>query len=146
MHLTLRNTQKVQAYPEYMTKLKMMVSPFILRRLKTDKTIISDLPDKMEITEHVDLSKRQVVLYRKEVEKAEQKILDSTGLQRRGIVIALLTKLKQICNHPDQFIHDTNYNPKDSGKYAMLKPSMRKGKEFWYLHNIKKCANPYLNI
>ena len=93
----------------------MMVSPFILRRLKTDKTIISDLPDKMEITEHVDLSKRQVVLYRKEVEKAEQKILDSTGLQRRGIVIALLTKLKQICNHPDQFIHDTNYNPKDSG-------------------------------
>ena len=113
--------KKVQAYPEYMTKLKMMVSPFILRRLKTDKTIISDLPDKMEITEHVDLSKRQVVLYRKEVEKAEQKILDSTGLQRRGIVIALLTKLKQICNHPDQFIHDTNYNPKDSGKYAMLK-------------------------
>ena len=114
-------TKKVQAYPEYMTKLKMMVSPFILRRLKTDKTIISDLPDKMEIIEHVDLSKRQVVLYRKEVEKAEQKILDSTGLQRRGIVIALLTKLKQICNHPDQFIHDTNYNPKDSGKYAMLK-------------------------
>lgn len=56
-----------------MTKLKMMVSPFILRRLKTDKTIISDLPDKMEITEHVDLSKRQVVLYRKEVDKAEQK-------------------------------------------------------------------------
>ena len=98
-----------------------MVSPFILRRLKTDKTIISDLPDKMEITEHVDLSKRQVVLYRKEVDKAEQKILESTGLQRRGIVIALLTKLKQICNHPDQFIHDTNYNPKDSGKYAMLK-------------------------
>lgn len=113
--------KKVQAYPEYMTKLKMMVSPFILRRLKTDKTIISDLPDKMEITEHVDLSKRQVVLYRKEVDKAEQKILESTGLQRRGIVIALLTKLKQICNHPDQFIHDTNYNPKDSGKYAMLK-------------------------
>ena len=114
-------TKKVQAYPEYMTKLKMLVSPFILRRLKTDKTIISDLPDKMEITEHVDLSKRQVVLYRKEVDKAEQAILDSTGLQRRGIVIALLTKLKQICNHPDQFIHDTNYNPKDSGKYAMLK-------------------------
>ena len=113
--------KKVQAYPEYMTKLKMMVFPFILRRLKTDKTIISDLPDKMEITEHVDLSKRQVVLYRKEVDKAEQKILESTGLQRRGIVIALLTKLKQICNHPDQFIHDTNYNPKDSGKYAMLK-------------------------
>ena len=48
-----------------MTKLKMMVSPFILRRLKTDKTIISDLPDKMEITEHVDISKRQDVLYRK---------------------------------------------------------------------------------
>lgn len=50
-----------------------MVSPFILRRLKTDKTIISDLPDKMEITEHVDLSKRQVVLYRKEVEKRNKK-------------------------------------------------------------------------
>lgn len=114
-------TKKVQAYPEYITKLKMMVSPFILRRLKTDKSIISDLPDKMEITEHVDLSKRQIVLYRKEVEKAEDLILESEGMERRGIVLGLLTRLKQICNHPDQFIHDTNFNPKDSGKYAMLK-------------------------
>lgn len=114
-------TKKVQAHPEYITKLKMMVSPFILRRLKTDKSIISDLPDKMEITEHVDLSKRQIVLYRKEVEKAEDLILESEGMERRGIVLGLLTRLKQICNHPDQFIHDTNFNPKDSGKYAMLK-------------------------
>lgn len=92
-----------------------------MRRLKTDKSIISDLPDKMEITEHVDLSKRQIVLYRKEVEKAEELILESDGMERRGIVLGLLTRLKQICNHPDQFIHDTNFNPKDSGKYAMLK-------------------------
>lgn len=66
----------------------------------------------MEITEHVDLSKRQIVLYRKEVEKAEDLILESEGMERRGIVLGLLTRLKQICNHPDQFIHDTNFNPK----------------------------------
>ena len=112
--------KRIQAYPEYMAKLRMLVSPFILRRLKTDKSIISDLPDKVEILEHVDLSKRQIVLYRKEVEKTEQKILEADGFERRGIVLTLLTKLKQICDHPDLFVHDTNYLSKDSGKYVLL--------------------------
>ncbi len=112
--------KKIQVYPESMAKLRMLVSPFILRRLKTDKSIISDLPDKVEILDHVDLSKRQIVLYRKEVKQTEQKILEADGFERRGIVLALLTKLKQICNHPDLFVHDTNYQAKDSGKYAVL--------------------------
>lgn len=66
-------TKKVQAYPEYMTKLKMMVSPFILRRLKTDKTIISDLPDKMEITEHVDLSNDKLFYIARKLKKRNKK-------------------------------------------------------------------------
>lgn len=114
-------TKNMPSTPESMAKLKAMVSPFILRRLKTDKSIISDLPDKIEIIDHVDLSKRQIVLYRREVAKAEEKLEQLEGFERRGLVLALLTKLKQICNHPDQFVKDDNYNAKDSGKFQILK-------------------------
>lgn len=114
-------TKNMMVDAESTSKLKALISPFILRRLKTDKKIISDLPDKIEILDHVDLSKRQIVLYRKEVEKTKERIENSEGFERRGVVLALLTKLKQICNHPDEFIKDTNFDPKDSGKFTMLK-------------------------
>jgi SNF2 family DNA or RNA helicase len=80
--------------------LKARVGPFILRRLKTDRSIISDLPEKVELREWVGLSAEQVKLYRKTVDESLEAIARAPLGQRHGQVLALLTKLKQICNHP----------------------------------------------
>ncbi|BEV35320.1 DEAD/DEAH box helicase [Synechococcus sp. M16CYN] len=80
--------------------LKARVGPFILRRLKTDKSIISDLPEKVELSEWVGLSKEQKSLYTKTVENALDAIAQAPRGQRHGQILALLTRLKQICNHP----------------------------------------------
>ena len=116
-----RFSKTIEDYPENTTKLRNLVSPFILRRLKTDKSIISDLPDKIEIVDHVNLSKRQIVLYKKQVEQLKEDIETAQGMERRGIVLSYITKFKQICNHPDQFNHDISFKAIDSGKYQMLK-------------------------
>lgn len=114
-------SKKLETQTEGYEKLKNMVSPFILRRLKTDKNIISDLPDKLEQIDYVSMSKKQVVLYRKQVAELEKILSTVEGMQRRGIVLAYITKLKQICNHPDQFLGQEAYAPEDSGKFAMLR-------------------------
>lgn len=108
-------------HPEGYAKLKNMISPFMLRRVKTDKNIISDLPDKLEQIDYVDISKKQKVLYRKYVSDLSEKIKELDGMQRRGLVLASLTKLKQICNHPDQYLGQDTYAEKDSGKFEMLR-------------------------
>ncbi|MBF2026702.1 MAG: DEAD/DEAH box helicase [Oscillatoriales cyanobacterium C42_A2020_001] len=87
--------------------LKSLVQPFILRRLKTDKDIIQDLPEKQEMAVFCGLSEEQASLYQHTVEKSLQDIEASEGIQRRGIILALLTKLKQICNHPDLFLKES---------------------------------------
>lgn len=114
-------TNRLEAHPEGYEKLRAMVSPFILRRLKTDKTIINDLPEKVEMIDYVKLSKQQIVLYRNLLDSMEEKIINSEGMEHRGIVLATITKLKQICNHPDQFLGGEAYSLKDSGKFQMLK-------------------------
>ena len=115
-------SRRIETIPGGYGRLKNMISPFILRRLKSDKRIIRDLPDKVEKTEYISLSARQVVLYRKQVEVLEQTIDSvSSGIQRRGMVLASITKLKQICNHPDQFLGQEKYAAKDSGKFDVLK-------------------------
>lgn len=81
--------------------LRNLVRPFILRRLKTDQTIIQDLPEKQEMTVFCDLSQEQADLYQQLVEESLTAIADSEGIQRHGLVLTLLTKLKQVCNHPD---------------------------------------------
>ncbi|WP_320673668.1 DEAD/DEAH box helicase [Prochlorococcus sp. MIT 1341] len=88
--------------------LKARVSPFILRRLKTDKAIISDLPEKVEISEWVDLSQEQKVLYRKTVDETFDAIACSPRGQKHGKVLGLLTRLKQICNHPALVMKENN--------------------------------------
>ncbi len=107
--------------PENYQKLRQMLAPFILRRLKTDKSIITDLPDKLEQIDYVNLSKKQIVLYRKQVAELETKILTAEGISRKGIILSAITKLKQICNHPDQFLGLNSYNPIDSGKFGLLR-------------------------
>lgn len=107
--------------PEGYMKLKAMVSPFMLRRLKTDKTIISDLPEKLESVDYVSLTKKQIVLYRKAVADMERKIREVEGFQRSGIILTTIMKLKQICNHPDQYLGQTVYAADESGKMMMLR-------------------------
>lgn len=80
--------------------LRALVQPFILRRLKTDRTIIQDLPEKQEMTVFCGLSPAQATLYQEYVERALVEIDSAEGIQRRGMILALLTKLKQVCNHP----------------------------------------------
>ncbi len=100
--------------------LKKIVSPFILRRLKTDRSIIADLPDKVEVKEYPSLSKKQIALYKKFVEDLEKKLARTDGIERKGLVLASLMKLKQICNHPDQYLGLEDYKKENSGKFESL--------------------------
>ena len=102
-------------------RLKNMISPFLLRRLKTDKRIIQDLPDKQETVDYVSMSKKQILLYRTVTAELEHSIESLDGIERRGKVLAAILKLKQICNHPDQYTGQTAFEEKESGKLAMLR-------------------------
>ncbi|HKX33683.1 MAG TPA: DEAD/DEAH box helicase [Blastocatellia bacterium] len=112
----------IQAHrdPEAAQRLKRMTGPFILRRLKTDRTIISDLPEKMEMKVFCTLTKEQASLYAAVVEEANRSIEATDGIQRKGVVLATLSKLKQVCNHPAQFLGDNSAIPGRSGKLARL--------------------------
>ncbi|HIW32065.1 MAG TPA: DEAD/DEAH box helicase [Candidatus Paenibacillus intestinavium] len=104
------------------TRLKQVVSPFILRRLKTDKSIITDLPDKIEMKTYASLSKKQVLLYNKLVQDLKQKLESAEeGIERKGLVLAALMRFKQICNHPDQYLGQHVFSEAESGKYARLR-------------------------
>ncbi|XFA72008.1 DEAD/DEAH box helicase [Thermosynechococcaceae cyanobacterium Okahandja] len=100
--------------------LRTYVQPFILRRLKTDRSIIQDLPEKQEMLVYCGLTPEQVALYSAVVEQALAAIETSEGIQRRGMILATLTKLKQICNHPAQFLKETDYRAHRSGKLQRL--------------------------
>ena len=86
--------------------LRKLVEPFILRRVKTDPTIIQDLPDKVDNRQFCNLSKEQASLYEAVVRDVGQQLADSEGIQRQGLMLSTLMKLKQICNHPAQFLQD----------------------------------------
>lgn len=119
----LREFQKSYAIPierfkeiARANKLKMSVSPFVLRRLKTDKHVITDLPEKMVLNDYCYLSKPQAVLYEKTLNEMMEKISGVTGVNRRGNIFKLITALKQICNHPHQFLKAGEMNKELSGK------------------------------
>ncbi|MEI7769840.1 MAG: SNF2-related protein, partial [Chloroflexales bacterium] len=105
-------------------QLRRLTAPFILRRLKTDRSIISDLPDKLEMKVFVPLTQEQATLYEATVRDALSQIegADDEGekARRRGLVLAMLTKLKQICNHPAHFLKDGSALDDRSGKLARL--------------------------
>lgn len=92
--------------PDSTDRLRKMVSPFILRRLKSDPNVIQDLPDKIEMKEYCNLSEEQATLYEAVVQDTMRKIAESDGIERRGKVLTLLLQLKQICNHPAQYLHE----------------------------------------
>ena len=100
--------------------LRRLVQPYVLRRLKTDKSVIADLPAKTEVTAHCLLSKRQAALYTQSVEAMKTTIEALDGIERRGVVLAFLMRFKQICNHPSQWLGDGSYAAADSGKLTRL--------------------------
>ena len=102
-------------------RLKGLVGPFILRRLKTDSTIIQDLPDKLEMKVYCNLSAEQATLYESVVQESLARITSAEeGIERRGVVLGSLTRLKQVCNHPAQFLGDGSALPRRSGKFDRL--------------------------
>jgi SNF2 family DNA or RNA helicase len=103
-----------------LNQLRSLVQPFILRRLKSDRTIIEDLPQKQEITVFCGLSAEQATLYQQLVDESLVQIESATGLQRRGMILALLVKLKQICNHPAQYLKLDKLEARHSAKLQRL--------------------------
>jgi len=101
-------------------RLHRIAGPFILRRLKSDRSIISDLPEKMEMKVFCTLTAEQGRLYTAVVEEAEKRIRDSEGIERRGVILAALTKLKQVCNHPAHYLGDDSEIDGRSGKLTRL--------------------------
>lgn len=105
---------------EAASKLKRLTGPFILRRLKTDRNVISDLPDKVEMKVFCTLTKEQASLYAAVVEDMTRDISKAEGIQRRGRILAALAKLKQVCNHPAHFLGDHSALNHRSGKLERL--------------------------
>ncbi|MDR0653341.1 MAG: DEAD/DEAH box helicase [Synergistaceae bacterium] len=102
------------------SRLRGIVSPFILRRLKTDKSIISDLPEKIEVKAFTNLTKKQIVLYSALVKDIERALVEASGIERKGLVLAGIMKFKQICNHPDQYLGQSAFDASEGGKFEKL--------------------------
>ena len=101
--------------------LRELVRPYILRRMKTDKTVISDLPDKSELKAFCHLSPAQAALYQRAVKDLAAALEDAEGIGRKGVVLSFLMRFKQICNHPSQWLGDGAWAEADSGKFARLR-------------------------
>ena len=101
--------------------LRDLIRPYVLRRLKTDKSVIADLPDKTEMKAYCHLSRKQAALYQQAVRELAEGLGNAEGIERRGIVLAFLLRFKQICNHPSQWLGDGAWNEADSGKLSRLR-------------------------
>jgi non-specific serine/threonine protein kinase len=111
----------LQARPsDHYAPLRRLVSPYILRRLKTDRSIIDDLPEKVETTRFCNLTKAQIRLYGQVVETMKFALENADGMKRRALVLQTLMRLKQVCNHPSQLTGDGAYTAEESGKFLRL--------------------------
>ena len=109
------------ANAEHYGPLRELVRPYILRRLKTDKSVIPDLPDKTELKAYCHLSPAQAALYQRAVKELAAELDNAEGIGRKGVVLAFLMRFKQICNHPSQWLGDAAWAESDSGKFARLR-------------------------
>ena len=104
------NFAKRLAQAEHFGPLRRLVQPYILRRLKTDKRVINDLPEKTEIKAWCHLSPAQAALYQRAVNDMEDALEDVDGIGRKGVVLSFLMRFKQICNHPSQWLGDAAWD------------------------------------
>lgn len=112
---------KLDADPEGIGRLRRVIHPYILRRSKTDKSIISDLPDKVEMKTWCTLSHQQTVLYKQLVGRLDEELKHVEGIKRKGLVLGYLTKCKQLCNHPEHYAGGgADYRDSESGKFRRL--------------------------
>jgi SNF2 family DNA or RNA helicase len=111
---------QVEHDPDAAERLKRLTGPFLLRRLKTDRSIIADLPEKLEMKVFCNLTREQASLYAAVVKELDRSLDRSEGIQRKGLVLGSLSKLKQVCNHPAQFLGDGSPIPDRSGKLSRL--------------------------
>ncbi len=109
------------AKSEHYGPLRELVRPYILRRLKTDKSVIADLPDKTELKAFCHLSPKQAALYQRAVKELAAELPGAEDIGRKGVVLAFLMRFKQICNHPSQWLGDAVWAEGDSGKFARLR-------------------------
>ncbi len=100
--------------------LRSLVRPYILRRVKTDRRVIADLPDKTELVAWCQLTRTQAALYARAVDELAARLDEVDGIARRGVVLEYLLRFKQICNHPSQWLGHGDYGPAESGKFARL--------------------------
>jgi SNF2 family DNA or RNA helicase len=105
---------------EAVSRLKRLTAPFVLRRLKTDRSIIVDLPEKMEMKVFCNLTREQASLYQAVLDEAAREMESAEGIRRKGVVLATLARLKQVCNHPAHLLADNSPLPGRSGKLARL--------------------------
>jgi superfamily II DNA or RNA helicase len=109
--------------PSGYARLKKVVNPYILRRLKTDKSVIADLPDKIEVKIYADMARKQIVLYQDLVRQIKEQLEERPeGIRRKGLILAALMKFKQLCNHPDQYLGQSEFVEDHSGKFQRLRP------------------------
>ena len=122
--------------------LRDLVRPYILRRLKTDKSIIADLPDKTEVKAYCSLSRKQAALYQQAVADLAERLETADNIERRGVILAALMRFKQICNHPSQWLGDGDWAEEDSGNWLVcaISPrlSPRARRKSWFLLNSKR--------
>lgn len=116
-----RHAKHMADAPGGYAPLRNLVRPYILRRLKSDRRIAGDLPDKVEVNVYCPLTKKQATLYGKTVSDLAREIDTRDGMERRGLILAYLMRFKQICNHPSQWSGDGAYEPGDSGKLLRLR-------------------------
>lgn len=109
-----------EQYTRFISSLRGLTQPYILRRIKSDKSIISDLPDKTEMSSYCSLSKDQIHLYQQAIHELSEQLEKSEGIERKGLILSYLLRFKQICNHPAQWLGYGEYNKEASGKFIRI--------------------------
>ena len=130
--------------------LRRLVRPYILRRMKTDRRVIADLPEKTEIRVYCGLTRIQAALYAAAVESLAREVATVEGMQRRGLIFAYLMRFKQICNHPSHYSGDGRYVAKDSAKFLRLQelcaPIAEAGEKLLVFTQFREICDPLVEL